>query len=265
MHGLSQALMKRGLPRSLMTDNGSAMTAGEVQEGLLRLGIAGVTTLAYSPHQNGKIEAFWGTVETRLMAMLEGVDALTLKMLNDATVAWLEQDYHRRRHRELGVTPHERLAGSADASRPCPAPAELRAAFRITRKRTLRHSDATVSVEGVRYQVPRPWRHLREAWIRYARWDLSGVDLVDGRGGDALCTLHPLDKRGHADGVRRPAGAGGTADDDGGDDANGGAGELPPLLRGILDDQAATGLPPAWLPLPDSPAGGPDDDRGAAS
>ena len=94
VHGLSQALMKRGLPRSLMTDNGSAMTAGEVQEGLLRLGIAGVTTLAYSPHQNGKIEAFWGTVETRLMAMLEGVDALTLKMLNDATVAWLEQDYH---------------------------------------------------------------------------------------------------------------------------------------------------------------------------
>ena len=41
VHGLSQALMKRGLPRSLMTDNGSAMTAGEVQEGLLRLGIAG--------------------------------------------------------------------------------------------------------------------------------------------------------------------------------------------------------------------------------
>ena len=37
-----------------MTDNGSAMTAGEVEEGLLRLGIAGVTTLAYSPHQKSK-------------------------------------------------------------------------------------------------------------------------------------------------------------------------------------------------------------------
>ena len=88
-----QAFMKRGLPRSLLTDNGAAMTAGEVEEGLL--GIAGVTTLPYSPHQNGKVESFWSTVESRLMAMLEGVDALTLKTLNDATVAWLERDYHR--------------------------------------------------------------------------------------------------------------------------------------------------------------------------
>ena len=84
------------------------------------------------------------TVEGRLMAQLEGVDALTLKMLNDATVAWLEQDYHRRVHRELGMTPHERLAESVDASRPCPSSAELKAAFRITRKRTLRRSDGTV-------------------------------------------------------------------------------------------------------------------------
>ena len=223
--------------------------------GLLRLGIAGVTTLAYSPHQNGKIESFWGTVESRLMAMLEGVDALTLKVLNDATVAWLEQDYHRRTHRELGMTPHQRLAGSVDASRPCPGSAELRAAFRITGKRTLRRSDGTVSVEGIRYQVPQPWRHLREAWIRYARWDLSSVDLVDSRGG-RLCTLYPLDKRGNADGVRRPAGPG---NDDGG---GAGAGGLPPLLKGILDAQAATGLPPAWLPHDETPRPHKDDDHG---
>ena len=260
VHGLCQAVMKRGLPRSLLTDNGSPMTAGEVEEGLLRLGILGATTLPYSPHQNGKIESFWGTVESRLMAQLEGVDALTLKMLNDATVAWLEQDYHRRVHRELGMTPHERLAESVDASRPCPSSAELKAAFRITRKRTLRRSDGTVSVEGIRYQVPQPWRHLREAWIRYARWDLSSVDLVDGRSGERLCTLYPLDKRGNADGVRRPAGPGGG---DGGGSA--GAGELPPLLQGMLDAQAATGLPPAWVSHRKSPAAGEDEDQGDAS
>ena len=38
-HGLVQAFHKRGLPRSLMTDNGSAMIAHETQNGLLRLGI----------------------------------------------------------------------------------------------------------------------------------------------------------------------------------------------------------------------------------
>ena len=90
------------------------MTAGEVEEGLLRLGIVGGATLAYGPHQNGKIESFRGTVESRLMAMLEGVDALNLKLLNDATVARVEQEYHRREHRELGMTPHERLTESVD-------------------------------------------------------------------------------------------------------------------------------------------------------
>ena len=59
VHGLCQAFMKRGLPRALMSDNGSAMTAGEVTDGLHRLGIVHVTTLAYAPYQNGKMEVLW--------------------------------------------------------------------------------------------------------------------------------------------------------------------------------------------------------------
>ena len=85
VHGLSQAIQKRGLPRALLTDNGSAMVAEEVTEGLLRLGIAHERTLPYSPYQNGKQEAFWGTLEGRLLKMLDGVADLTLDMLNKAT------------------------------------------------------------------------------------------------------------------------------------------------------------------------------------
>jgi len=88
-HGLSQAMQKRGLPRAAMSDNGSAMTATEISEGLVRLGILHQTTLPYSPYQNGKQETLWGSVEGRLMAMLEGVDDLTLSRLNEATQAWL--------------------------------------------------------------------------------------------------------------------------------------------------------------------------------
>ena len=260
VHGLCQAFMKRGLPRSLMSDNGSPMMAGEVEEGLHRLGILHSRTLSGAPHMNGKCEVWWAAIEGRLMAMLEDVDALTLKMLNDATVVWVEQDYNRRQHRELGTTPYKRLAESTDASRPCPGSDELKAAFRIVRERTLRRSDGTVSVEGIRYQVPQPWRHLRTLWVRYARWNLSSVDLVDGRSGERLCTLYPLDRRGNADGVRRPTSPGGG---DGGGDA--GAGELPPLLQGMLDAQAATGLPPAWVPHNQAPDPGEDDDRGDAS
>ena len=111
-HGLSQAMQKRGLPRAAMSDNGAAMTATEITEGLARLGIIHQTTLPYSPYQNGKQEVLWGSVEGRLMAMLEGVDDLTLARLNEATQAWVEQDYNRKRHSEIDDTPLARfLAG----------------------------------------------------------------------------------------------------------------------------------------------------------
>jgi putative transposase len=51
VHGLSQALMRRGLPRAAMSDNGAAMCAAEVTEGLARLGILHETTLPYVPAQ----------------------------------------------------------------------------------------------------------------------------------------------------------------------------------------------------------------------
>ena len=59
VHGLAQAIQKRGLPRALMTDNGPAETAAEVTAGLARLGIVHERTLAHSPSQNGKQESFW--------------------------------------------------------------------------------------------------------------------------------------------------------------------------------------------------------------
>ena len=60
VHGLTQAFMKRGLPRALLTDNGAAMLAEETQNGLARLGIEHKSTLPYSPYQNGKQEGLLG-------------------------------------------------------------------------------------------------------------------------------------------------------------------------------------------------------------
>ncbi|MBV9529916.1 MAG: transposase family protein, partial [Bradyrhizobium sp.] len=95
-HGLSQAFQKRGLPRAALSDNGSAMIAAEIVEGLARLGILHQTTLPYSPYQNGKQESFWSSVEGRLIAMLEHGPELTLGFLNEATLAWVEHDYNRK-------------------------------------------------------------------------------------------------------------------------------------------------------------------------
>ena len=117
MHGLAQAIQKRGLPRALLTDNGAAMLAAEVQQGLARLGIVPETTLPYSPYQNAKLEVFRGQVEKRLLAMLEAERELTLERLNEATQAWVELEYHRHRHAELDGAPLERYLAGPDVGR----------------------------------------------------------------------------------------------------------------------------------------------------
>jgi transposase InsO family protein len=255
VHGLSQAIQKRGLPRALLTDNGAGMVADEVTQGLLRLGIVHERTLPYSPYQNGKQEAFWGTVEGRLLAMLEGYPELTLAFLNEATQAWVEIEYNRAVHRELGCTPVERFAQAADVLRPSPASAGLRQAFRLEAKRRQRHSDGTISIGGVRFEVPSRFRHFHEVVVRYARWDLVRVDLVDPRHGTVLAPLYPLDRTANADGRRavvEPATSSDAAPTSPTSERPHPS-ALPPLLRKILADYSATGLPPAYLPQTPAP------------
>jgi putative transposase len=247
VHGFSQALMRRGLPRALLTDNGSAMIAEEFRNGLYALGILHETTLPYTPEANGKQERLWATLEGRLMAMLENVKELSLDLLNTATHAWVEHDYHQTRHDEMGCSPLERYQGGPDVGRECPAPDVLRRAFRAEVSRTQRVSDGTVSIKGHRFEVPSRFAHLNRLQLRYARWDLSTVDLVDARSGAILSTLYPLDKSANAAGERRAVGA--TVEPEHTEPPAGD--EIPPLLKKLLADFAATGLPPPYLPEED--------------
>ena len=242
VHGVSQALQKRGLPRALTTDNGAAMMSGEFRRGLHTLGILHETTLPYSPYQNAKQESFWGTLEGRLMAMLEGVADLDLDELNRVTQAWVEQEYHQTRHAEIGSTPLRRFLDSPGVGRECPDSTSLRRAFRCTVHRQQRHSDGTVSLESKRFEIPARYRRLDRVQVAYARWDLRNIELVDPRNEAPLCALYPLDKAANADGRRRtlPASqepAAPPPPESG----------MPPLLRQYMADYAATGRPPAYL------------------
>ena len=245
-HGLSQALQKRGLPRSLMTDNGGAMLADETVQGLARLGIVHVTTLPYSAYQNAKQEHFWLNVEHRLLAMLENEDELTLETLNDVTQAWVEGDYNQRPHRELGTSPLRRYLDAPNVGREAPDSETLRRAFRREVTRRQRKGDGTVSLEAVRFEVPSRYRQLQTLHLRYARWDLRSVELVDPHTGAPLCPLYPLDKARNADGARRRIEEGSDATPA----APTAAAITPPLLRTLIEDYAATGQPPAYLPEP---------------
>lgn len=249
VHGFMQALQKRALPRAVMSDNGSAMIAAEFTEGLERLSILHQPTLPYSPYQNAKQEVFWSQVEGRLMAMLDGEAELTLQLLNEATIAWIEFEYHRKLHSELGCSPLERYLAGPDVGRVCPDSAALRYAFCMQTKRKQRKSDGTFSLEGKRFEVPSQYRHFETLYVHYARWNLSSVTLIDPHTNGSLSTLYPQDKSANASGERRTFNKASVNGGDPTQTATTTPAGIAPLLKELMAEYAATGSPPAYLPV----------------
>ena len=124
---------------------------------------------------------------------------------------------------------------------------KLQLAFTTEVRRTQRRSDGTLTLNGIRFEVPSRFGHLQELWLRFASWDLSTVYLADPKTGAILCRIYPVDKKKNAEG-RRALRASATSAPP----------PLPapgmaPLLQKILRQYAATGLPPAYLPQPQTP------------
>jgi hypothetical protein len=192
--------------------------------------------------------------------MLEGVADLTLATLNEATQAWCELEYNRTLHSEIRQTPLKRYLAGPDVLRPAPDSAALRLAFTRTERRTQRMTDGTLVIDRQRFEVPNRYRHLRELTVRYAEWDLSQVHLMDERSGQILCRLYPQDKRRNAQGIRAPLEPlAGSASLPVQADPGATVSPIAPLLQKLIAQQAATGLPPAYLPKDETPATEGDD------
>jgi len=248
-HGLIQAFCKRGLPRSILHDNGAAMTAAETVEGFLRCGMAVHPTLPYSPYQNGKQENFWAFIEGRLLAMLGRVEPLTLAFLNKATQAWIEGEYNHHFNEEIQSSPVARMLAGPDVSRPVPDMDILRRRFTRCETRIQRRSDGTLRLGGLRFEVPSHLRTLREVTVRWRSWDLSTAWIVEGRTDTLLATIQPIDREKNGQAGRRTLSA--TPETTAPRPAPG-ADPIPPLLARLLAEHAATGLPAAYIPLGES-------------
>src|SRR5208337_1795584 len=190
----------------------------------------------------------------RLVAMLEHVPDLTLAFLNEATQAWVEHEYNRSVHSEIGATPLARFLEGPAVTRPCPGSVALRLAFTRSATRTQKKSDGSIVIDGRRFELPNRYRHLARVEVRYAEWDLSAVHLVDERTGNVLARLYPQDKTQNASGLRRSLEPLGPPPPEPAHRPP--ASPIPPLLQRLLDAQSSVGLPPAYLPK--------DEDEGEA-
>ncbi len=246
MHGLSQAIQKCGLPRAVMSDNGSAMVADEFTEGLLRLGILHETTLPYSAYQNGKQESFWAHLEGRLMEMLGKVPELTLDFLNQATQAWVEIEYNRRVHREIGCSPATRFAGAAGRAAAQPFVGRVAGGVSPGSEAASAPKRRHDLVGRRAFRNPSPLSSLPGRGGALSALGSQSGRSGGPREGTVLARLFPLDRTANADGRRAVIDS--RPEEVSASEPSRPPAELPPLLRQILAEYSATGLPPAYLP-----------------
>jgi hypothetical protein len=135
-----------------------------------------------------------------------------------------------------------------DVGRPCPSSQALQLAFTAEVNRSQRRSDGTISLEGIRLEIPSRFGHLQRLCVRYASWDRGRVYLCDPKTGVVLCRIYPVDKQKNAQGWRaRRATPLSPLSDKPSLKPSG----MAPLLQKIIQQYAATGLPPAYLPKDD--------------
>jgi transposase InsO family protein len=148
LEAFSQALLKRGLPRKLYVDNGSAFRSRQLEYTSAALGIALVHARPYRPQGKGKIERFFRTAQTQF---LPGFTGESLDDLNRAFERWLTDVYHSRVHSSTGQSPFERFTSRMECLRV--APADLRDHFRKAVRRRV-NNDRSVTVDKRLFEAP---------------------------------------------------------------------------------------------------------------
>lgn len=148
LKALEQALLTRGLPRKIYTDNGSAFRSHHLEHVTASLGIALIHARPYKPQGKGKIERFFRTVRSDFLPCFKGN---TLAELNQALFFWLGDIYHQRNHSSTGQTPFARFTSRMECLRE--APHNLKDYFRKTVRRRVA-KDRTISLDGRIFEAP---------------------------------------------------------------------------------------------------------------
>lgn len=169
---LHAAILRRGLPDQLHTDNGAAFAGRELRRCCAVLGIRLVHSRPYSPQGRGKQERLNRLIRERFLLEAEQVGIATFDELNDRFLAWTERYLNIRRHAETGQTPLERFQKGAHRTAD---PELIRQAFLWSERRRVSRT-ATVSFQGNQYQVDGALVG-RQVELRYRPEDLSQIEV----------------------------------------------------------------------------------------
>lgn len=160
---LRQAVLARGLPEKLYTDNGAAFRSEHLRVVCANLGIRLLHTKPYHAWSKGKIERYFLRTQTQFLPTLLFQPVHTIDELNRRYWTWIEATYHQAPHDGLdgGRTPAECFAQLGSAIRTLAPGVDVERLFLMRLTRRVR-KNSTISLGASVWEVA---THLRGQFI----------------------------------------------------------------------------------------------------
>jgi putative transposase len=173
-----------GIPEVLYVDHGSDFTSAHLEQVAAALRIETVRSTVGRPQGRGKIERFFGTLNTELLPQLAGhlakgrpvsPPALSLAELDAALAAFIVGAYNQRPHSQTGEVPHAAWLGQGWLPRIPDSLDDLGLLLlTLAKARTVRRDG--IRFQGLRFIDPTLAAYVGEAvTIRYDPRDLSEI------------------------------------------------------------------------------------------
>lgn len=188
---LVQATREHGKPGGLYLDNGPTYSGQALATACGRLGIALVHAQPYDPQARGKMERFWRTLREGCLDFLGELS--TVHDVQVRLLAFLDAHYHHAPHAGLmGKTPAKLWA--TRTTRPLTED-ELADALTIRERRQV-HTDGTLSIGGIDWEVEHGWLAGRVAVVARTLADLQAPPWIEHD--DRRLPLRPVDPKANA-------------------------------------------------------------------
>lgn len=148
---LEQAVRRRGIPKRLYVDNGSAFRSRQLGVVCAKLGIALIHARPYTPQGKGKMERWFRTVRMQCLPLMAAGPVTSLQTMNQELAAWIEGEYHHAPHRGLhNETPADKWARSSQHVR---MPESNVSELFLSEQRRRVQRDRTITLDGVAFEV----------------------------------------------------------------------------------------------------------------
>jgi putative transposase len=154
LHALKEAVLRRGLPLKLYTDQGKPFVNHHARIVCANLGIRLLHAKPYHAWSKGKVERLIRTIQGDFEATLrlEGGHVQSVAELNTAFSRWIAGSYHLRPHGSTGMSPHERFTCGAHPLRMVEEPEKIDSLFYTRVERVVR-KDGTVTLGKILLEV----------------------------------------------------------------------------------------------------------------